>query len=177
MTFVVSAAVDPSSLTRAVTSAIQSVDPAQPVFGVKTMQEVVSDSLSNQRLYAWLLGVFAALALTLASAGIYGVMSYLVTQRTPEFGVRMALGASAREVLGIVLRQAAVLITAGLAIGLAGALAVTRVLANVLFGVKPTDPVTFVAVAAVLVVVALLATLLPAWRATRVDPMVALRYE
>jgi predicted permease len=177
MTFVVSVAVDPGSLTRAVTSAIRSVDPAQPVFGVKTMQEVVSDSLSNQRLYAWLLGVFAALALTLASAGIYGVMSYLVTQRTQEFGVRMALGAGGREVLGIVLRQAGLLIAAGLAIGLIGALAVTRVLANVLFGVKPTDPVTFIAVSAVLVFVAMLATLLPAWRATRVDPMVALRYE
>ena len=177
MTFVTSAGVDPGSLTRAVTSAIQSVDPAQPVFGVRTMREVVSESLSNQRLYAWLLGVFAALALTLASAGIYGVMSYLVNQRTQEFGVRMALGASASDVLRMVLHQAILLIGAGVAIGLAGAFAVTRVLSDFLFGVKPTDPATFVAVSAVLTLVALLATYLPARRATRVDPMVALRYE
>ncbi|HEV8040881.1 MAG TPA: ABC transporter permease [Bryobacteraceae bacterium] len=177
MTFVISTNVDPSSVAHAVTAAIQSVDPSQPVFGVKTMTQVVSDSLSNQRLYAWLLGVFAVLALTLASAGIYGVMSYLVTQRTQEFGVRMALGASTNNVLGMVLRQALLLIGAGLAIGLGGALAVTRVLTNFLFSVKPVDPVTFAGVSLLLTAVALLATYLPALRATRVDPMVALRYE
>ena len=153
------------------------MDPSQPVFGVQPMQQVVSDSLSNQRLYAWLLGVFAALALTLASAGIYGVMSYLVTQRTQEFGVRMALGASTNNVLGMVLRQAIALIGAGLAFGLTGAFAVTRVLNNFLYGVKPFDPATCAAVSVVLTAVALLATYLPALRATRVDPMVALRYE
>ena len=141
------------------------------------MERVVSDSLSNQRLYAWLLGVFAVLALTLASAGIYGVMSYLVTQRTQEFGVRMALGASTGKVVRMVLRQALLLIGAGLAIGLVGAFAVTRVLTNFLFGVKPIDLPTFAAVSVVLTAVALLATYLPALRATRVDPMVALRYE
>ena len=177
MTFVISTSVEPSSVTGAVTAAIQSVDPTQPVFGVKTMTEVVSDSLSNQRLYAWLLGVFSALALILASAGIYGVMSYLVTQRTQEFGLRMALGASTNNVLRMVLRQALMLIGAGLAIGLVGALAVTRVLTNFLFGVKPIDPLTFAAVSVILTGVALLATYLPALRATRVDPMVALRYE
>ncbi len=177
MTFVVSTKVDPSGMAHAVTSAIQSVDPAQPVFGIKTMERVVSDSLSNQRLYAWLLGVFAALALTLASAGIYGVMSYLVTQRTQEFGVRMALGASTGNVVRMVLRQALLLIGAGLVAGLVGAVAVTRVLTNFLFGVKPIDLATFAAVSVVLTVVALLATYLPALRATRVDPMVALRYE
>ncbi len=177
MTFVISTGVDPKSITHAVTAAIQSVDPVQPVFGVKTMQQVVSDSLSNRRLYAWLLGIFAALALTLASAGIYGVMSYLVTQRTQEFGVRMALGASTGNVLRMVLRQALLLIACGLAIGLAGAFAVTRVLANFLFGVKPIDLATFAGVSILLTAVALLATYLPALRATRVDPMVALRYE
>jgi predicted permease len=177
MTFVISTRVDPRSVTHAVTAAIQSVDPVQPVFGVKTMTQVVSDSLSNRRLNAWLLGIFAALALTLASAGIYGVMSYLVTQRTQEFGVRMALGASTGNVLRMVLRQALLLIGAGLAIGLAGAFAATRVLANFLFGVKPIDPVTFAGVSLLLAAVALLATYLPAVRATKVDPMVALRYE
>lgn len=177
MTFVISTSVDPSGMTRAVTSAIQSVDPSQPVFGMKTMERVVSDSLSNQRLYAWLLGVFAVLALTLASAGIYGVMSYLVTERTQEFGVRMALGASTGNVVRMVLRQALLLIGAGLAIGLVGAFAVTHVLTNFLFGVKPIDLPTFAAVSVALTAVALLATYLPALRATRVDPMVALRYE
>lgn len=177
MTFVISTGVDPKSITHAVTAAIQSVDPVQPVFGVKTMQQVVSDSLSVRRLYAWLLGIFAALALTLASAGIYGVMSYLVTQRTQEFGVRMALGASTGNVLRMVLRQALLLIAAGLAIGLAGAFAVTRVLSNFLFGVKPIDLATFASVSLILAGVALAATYLPALRATKVDPMVALRYE
>ena len=177
MTFVISTSVEPSSVTHAVTAAIQSVDPSQPVFGVKTMTEVVSDSLSNQRLYAWLLGVFSALALILASAGIYGVMSYLVTQRTQEFGLRMALGASTHNVLGMVLRQALLLIGTGLAIGLAGALGVMRVLTNFLFGVKPIDVPTFAGVSVVLTLVALLAAYLPALRATRVDPMEALRHQ
>ncbi|HYL72762.1 MAG TPA: ABC transporter permease [Bryobacteraceae bacterium] len=177
MTLVISTNVEPSSMTHAVESAIRTVDPSQPVFGVKTMERVITDSLSNQRLYAWLLGVFAGLALVLASAGIYGVMSYLVTQRTQEFGVRMALGASTGDVLRMVLRQALVLIALGVAIGLGGAFAVTRVLANFLFGVKPIDLATFAAVSAILIAVALIATYLPALRATKVDPMVALRYE
>jgi putative ABC transport system permease protein len=177
MTLVISASVEPTSLTHAVESAIRSVDPSQPVFGVKTMERVVTDSLSSQRLYVWLLGVFAAIALILASAGIYGVMSYLVTRRTQEFGVRMALGASTRDILRMVLRQSLMLIAVGVAFGLAGAFVVTRVLTNFLFGVKPTDLATFGAVSLVLVVVALIATYLPALRATKVDPMVALRYE
>jgi len=177
MTLVISANVEPTSLTRAVESAIHSVDPSQPVFGVKTMERVVTDSLSSQRLFVWLLGVFAAIALILASAGIYGVMSYLVTRRTQEFGVRMALGASANDILRMVLRQSLMLIAVGVAIGLAGAFAVTRVLTNFLFGVKPTDLAAFGAVSMVLIVVALIATYLPALRATKVDPMVALRYE
>ncbi|HEY6393284.1 MAG TPA: FtsX-like permease family protein, partial [Bryobacteraceae bacterium] len=177
MTLVISSNVEPTSLTRAIESAIHSVDPSQPVFGVKTMERVVSDSLSSQRLYVWLLGVFAAIALILASAGIYGVMSYLVTRRTQEFGVRMALGASASDILRMVLRQSLMLIAVGVAIGLVGAFAVTRVLTNFLFGVKPTDLLTFGTVSMVLVIVALIATYLPALRATKVDPMVALRYE
>jgi len=177
MTFAISTSVDPSSVTRAVTSAIRSVDPLQPVFGVKTMDRVVRDSLSNQRVYMWLLGSFAALALMLASAGIYGVMSYLVTQRTQEFGVRMALGASAQDVLRMVLRQSLMLAAGGLAIGLTGALLVTRVLSDFLFGVQPSDPATLAVVSALLTAVALLAAFVPALRATKVDPMIALRYE
>jgi putative ABC transport system permease protein len=177
MTLAISSSVEPTSLTRPIESAIHSVDPSQPVFGVKTMERVVADSLSSQRLYVWLLGVFAAIALILASAGIYGVMSYLVTRRTQEFGVRMALGASTSDILRMVLRQSLMLIAVGVAIGLVGAFAVTRVLTNFLFGVKPTDLATFGAVSLVLIVVALIATYLPALRATKVDPMVALRYE
>src|SRR5260370_20336087 len=105
-----STSAEPTSLTSAVESAIHSVDPSQPVFGVKTMERVVADSLSSQRLYVWLLGVFAAIALILASAGIYGVMSYLVTRRTPEFGVRIALGARTSDILRMVLRQSLTLI-------------------------------------------------------------------
>lgn len=177
MTFVISTRVDPKSITHAVTAAIQSVDLIQPVFGVKTMEQVVSDSLSNRRLYTWLLGVFSALALTLPSAGIYDVMSYLVTQRTQEFGLRMALGASTHNVLGMVLRQALLLVGAGLAIGLAEALGVMRVLTNFLFGVKPIDVPTFAGLSVVLTLVALLAAYLRALRATRVDPMEALRHQ
>ena len=177
MTFVISTSVEPTSVTRAVEAAIHNVDPSQPVFGVKTMERVVSDSLSNQRLYAWLLGVFAGLALILASAGVYGVMSYLVTQRTREFGVRMAMGASARDVVGMVLRQAMTLVGAGVVIGLIGAFAVTRVLAGFLFGVKPIDMPTFAVVSCIMIAVALFATLIPALRATKVDPMIALRWE
>jgi putative ABC transport system permease protein len=177
MTLVISTSIEPTSLTRAVESAIHSVDPSQPVFGVKTMERVVTDSLSSQRLFVWLLGVFASIALILASAGFYGVMSYLVTRRTQEFGVRMALGASGSDILRMVLRQSLMLIAVGVAIGLAGAFAVTRVLTNFLFGVKPTDLATFGVVSLVLIAVALIATYLPAVRATRVDPMVALRYE
>ncbi len=177
MTLVIRTNVEPTSVTHAVEQAIQSVDPAQPVFGVKTMERVVSDSLSSQRLYVWLLGVFAGIALILASAGIYGVMSYLVSQRTQEFGVRMALGASAGDVLRMVLKQAVTLIGAGVLVGLAGAFAITRVLSNFLFGVKPTDILTFAGVSALLTAVALVATYLPALRATKVDPMIALRYE
>jgi putative ABC transport system permease protein len=177
MTLVIRTSVEPSSITHAVESAVRSVDSSQPVFGVKTMQRVISDSLSSQRLYVWLLGIFAGIAVILASAGIYGVMSYLVTQRTREFGVRMALGASTRDILRTVLRQALILVAAGAGIGLVGAFALTRLLTRFLFGVRPTDPVTFGAVSLLLVAVALLASWLPARRATKVDPMVALRYE
>jgi ABC-type antimicrobial peptide transport system permease subunit len=177
MTLVIRTRVLPSSVTHAAESAVRSVDSGQPVFGVKTMESVIDDSLSSQRLYLWLLTIFAGMALILASAGIYGVMSYLVTQRTREFGVRMALGANAGEILRTVMRQAVKLVAIGAGVGLAAAFLLTRLLTRFLYGVNPVDPATFAAVLALLATVALLASYLPARRATKVDPMVALRYE
>ena len=141
------------------------------------MEEIRSHSIAQPRLTALLLGVFAALALILATVGIYGVMAYSVTQRTHEMGLRMALGARASDVLALVVGQGMLLTATGIALGLAGAFAITRVLEKFLWGVRPTDPVTFIAVSLLLAAVALLASYLPARRATDVDPMVALRYE
>jgi putative ABC transport system permease protein len=148
---------------------------------ISTMEEVLSESVAQPRLEALLLGLFGGLALVLAAIGIYGVMSYMVTRRTSEIGIRMALGASRSAVLQMVIgegvRLAAIGLAAGLTAGLALAFAVKRVTANLLFGVSTTDPATFVAIAALLALVALLACFIPARRATKVDPMVALRYE
>jgi putative ABC transport system permease protein len=141
------------------------------------MQELVADSTAEPRFQARLLGAFSLLALILAAVGIYGVLAYSVTQRTHEIGIRMALGAERRNVLFLVLRRTLALAGAGLVLGTAGALATTRVLARFLYEIKPTDPATFITVAALLTGVALLAGLIPARRATKVDPMVALRYE
>jgi predicted permease len=177
MAVVVSADVDPASLTSAVRAAVNSVAPGQPIFGVRTMEQVVSQSLSNRRLYLVLIGVFASVAVALACAGVYGVLSYLVAQRTREFGVRMALGASAGDVVRSILKDSAILAGIGVAIGVAGALAVSRALQQMLFEVKPTDPAVYGAVAAMILVVVVAASLVPACRAMRVDPMVALRWE
>jgi putative ABC transport system permease protein len=153
------------------------VDPAIPVTKVRTMSEVMSISLAAQRFNTLLLGVFAAVALLLASVGLYGVLAFSVAQRTREIGIRMALGAQTRDVLRLVLRQGLTLSLLGIAAGVAVSLVGTRVLAGFLYGVAPTDPATFAAVALVLVAVALVACLVPARRAMRVDPIVALRYE
>ncbi len=177
MTLVVSTQVEPTSLLGPIRAVIGSVDPDQPVYNVQTMQQVVRDSISDRRLYLWLLGTFAAIALVLASAGIYGVISYAVTQRTREIGIRMALGAEAGTVLGLVVGHGAKLALLGLLLGVPAAYALTRVLRGLLYGVSATDPLTFVAVAVLLTAVALLASYLPARRATRVDPMIALRSE
>jgi putative ABC transport system permease protein len=152
------------------------VDPAIPVTKVRTMSEVMSISLAAQRFNTLLLGVFAAVALLLASVGLYGVLAFSVAQRTREIGIRMALGAQTRDVLRLVLRQGLTLSLLGIVAGIGVSLAGTRVLAGFLYGVAPTDPATFASVALVLVAVALVACLVPA-RAMRVDPMVALRYE
>src|SRR5256886_5738981 len=141
------------------------------------MGEVSADSVAARRFNMLLLAIFAGLALVLAAVGIYGVMSYAVTQRTQEIGIRMALGARAGDVLGLIIRNGMTLTLIGVVIGVGGVVALTRLLRTLLFGVTPTDALTFVTVSAVLIFVALLACYLPARRATKVDPLVALRYE
>lgn len=168
---------DAASLAGAVREAVWKVDKDQPVSEVKTMDQVFAAAVSRERFQTLLLGLFAALALLLACVGLYGVISYAVAQRTHEIGVRMALGARPWDVLRLVLRQGMTLTFAGLVFGIAGALAVTRVMTELLYGVTATDAVTFISVGALLVVVAFLACYVPARRATKVDPLIALRYE
>ncbi|HKE60589.1 MAG TPA: FtsX-like permease family protein, partial [Pyrinomonadaceae bacterium] len=160
-----------------VRSELAAIDPDQPLSSLMTMEQRISDSVAPRRFNMFLLGLFAALALLLAAVGIYGIMAFSVTQRTHEIGVRMALGASRRDVLGLILRNGFKLALLGIGLGLIGAFAATRLLSALLFEVSPTDPATFVIDAVVLAVVALLACYIPARRATRVDPLVALRYE
>jgi putative ABC transport system permease protein len=148
-----------------------------PAFNVRTMEQAISTSVAPRRFTMMLISLFAALAVTLTAVGIYGVVSYSVSQQTREIGIRMALGASHRAVLGLMLRQGMGVGFLGIVIGLAGGLAFTRLIAAQLFGVSATDPVTFVIVATLLILVTLLACYLPARRATKVDPMEALRYE
>jgi putative ABC transport system permease protein len=168
---------DPAALAPLVRRESQAVDAAQPLYQVNTMEDVIAQSIATQKLSTTLLGFFAAIALALAGVGIYGVMSYAVSQRRHEIGVRMALGAQPRDVLRMVVGQGMLLTAAGLALGLAGAFALTRVMASLLYGVSATDPFVFLSVPFALAAVALVANLVPARRAMRVDPMVALRYE
>ena len=168
---------DPLAALGAVRAAVRSVDPELPLANVASMDHLIEQSTGTRRFAMLLLGGFAMLAMTLASIGLYGVMSYTVTQRARELGVRLALGADAREVLGLVLLQGLRLALTGVAIGLLAAFAVTRVMKNMLFNLSATDPLTFLTIALLLVAVALVASYLPALRATRVDPIVALRSE
>ena len=173
--WLVRSTVDPKVMEREIRQAVHSVDPDQPVDNFRTLAEVRSASLASPKLTATLLGLFGLLALVITAAGIAGVIAFSVNQRTQEFGIRMALGAQRGSVLTMVLRQGLKLVLAGLALGLAGALVLTRVLTTLLFGIEPTDGVTFVAVSMVLVAVAAAACFVPARRAASVDPMVALR--
>ena len=168
---------DPAALAGAIRLAVHDVDPGQPVSDLKTMDERIAMSMGPRRSAVTLLSVFAAMALTLAAVGLFGLIRYNVTQRTQEIGVRMALGASRSEVLRMVLGESLRLALLGVAGGLVAAFALTRVLSSLLYGVSPTDPLTFAGMALVLISVALLASSIPAQRATRVDPLVALRYE
>ncbi|MCI0491299.1 MAG: ABC transporter permease [Blastocatellia bacterium] len=177
MVLVVRGTDDSGKLIGAIRSAVQSVDPDQPVSRVMMMDERLAQSISNERLNTWLLAALAALALALAAVGIYGVMSYAVTRSTREIGIRMALGARASDVLRLIVGQGLKLTLLGVTIGAAGAWALTRFMSSLLYEVTATDPLTFAGVSALLVIVALTACYLPARRATRVDPMVALRYE
>ncbi|MFY9572084.1 MAG: ABC transporter permease [Blastocatellia bacterium] len=177
ITVVIKSAVEPSQMIAAARQQVQTLDTNQPIYNLKTLEQARSDSIAPERLNLTLLSLFAALALVLAAVGIYGVVSYGTTQRKHEIGIRLALGAPAAEVLKLVVRQGMKPVLIGLSIGLLASLALTRLLKSLLFGISSTDPLTFVAIAILLTGVALTACYLPARRATKVDPMVALRYE
>jgi putative ABC transport system permease protein len=177
MTIVARTNADPGAIAGSLRTTLTSVDKDLPVYWVKPMTEYLRDSLSRRRFNMVLLMIFSGVALVLAAVGIYGVISYGVTQRTHELGIRMALGAQQRDVLKLVVRQAMIVALGGVGIGLLASLALTRLLKSLLFNVGVTDPLTFVAIAALMSMIALLACLIPARRATKVDPLVALRYE
>jgi putative ABC transport system permease protein len=177
MTILVRTQNDPTRLVPTLRNAVWTIDPNQPIANISTMERIVADSIAQPRLNMLLMGLFGALALILAAVGIYGLLSYAVTQRIQEIGIRMALGAQVTDVLKLVLKQGMTLALIGEALGLVGAFALARLIGGLLFGVTPTDAMTFIAVSGVLTGVALLACYFPARRATKVDPLVALRCE
>jgi len=177
MALVVKSGADPATLTSAIREAVQSIDKDQPLFAISTMKELVSNSVATRRMTLVLLGLFSGLALVLGAIGIYGVISYSVAQRTHEIGIRMALGAPRRDVFRLVVGQGLKLAGIGIAIGIAGALGLARLMSSLLYGISATDFETFAGVSILLALVALLACFIPAQRAMRVDPTVALRYE
>jgi putative ABC transport system permease protein len=176
-TLVVRTSTDPRSLTPAIREQVLAVDPNQPVYDVKTMEERVAITLETRRFAVVLLGIFGVLALLLAAIGLYGVLAFAVSQRTREIGIHMALGAQGRDVLGMVIRQGMSMVLLGVALGVAGAYALTRTMQSLLFEVSTTDPVSFVTVSLLLAVVGFVACYIPARRATKIDPLMALRYE
>ena len=177
LALVVRTATEPASIGPAIEATVRGLDKDLPLFQVRTMDQMLDGSIARERMSMLIFAVFAIVALALASIGLYGVVAHGVTERTHEIGVRMALGADARHVLGLVVRQGVTMALVGTAIGVAGALALSRWMQALLFGVTATDPVTFATVVAVLLAVATAACCIPAWRATRVDPTTALRAE
>jgi predicted permease len=175
MTVALRSSADSVGVLSAVKSELRALDPDLPMYYVRSMEQRVDESLARRRFSMLLLGVFAGVALALATIGIYGVMAYLVSQGTREIGIRMALGATQRDVLGLIVRQGMTLAISGLVIGLAGAFVLTRLMRSLLFGVQATDPVTFVGISVLLACIALLASYIPAQRAARIDPMISLR--
>jgi putative ABC transport system permease protein len=168
---------EPLAAAAAIRHQVNRLDPDQPIANVRTMDERITRSLSGRRFNMVMLGLFAVLALTLAAVGIYGIVAYSVTERTHEIGVRLALGAQRRDVIAMVVRHGMMMTVAGTGVGLAAAFAVVRVMSGLLYGVSAADPVTFIAIPVLLLAVALAACYIPARRATRVDPMIALRAE
>jgi predicted permease len=168
---------DPRSLVSSLTSQVLAVDKDMPVEGIQTMREALDDSLLEPRFRTWLFMAFAGLAMSLAAIGLYGVLAYSVNQRIPEIGIRMALGADAQDVLALVVRQGMVFTFWGICLGLFAAFSLSRLMSSLVFGIKTTDPLTFISMAGTLMIVAALASYIPARRATRVDPIVALRCE
>jgi len=177
MSLVIRSTVDPTSLIAAVRSAVTEIDKTVPITQIETMDRIVTESVMQPRFNMVLLILFSSIALLLSAAGIYGVTAYSVTQRTHEVGIRLALGAQLGDVLRLILKQGLAVIAVGIVIGLIAAFALTRLLRTLLFGVSATDPLTFIAISLLLAFVALVACYVPARRATKVDPLVALRYE
>jgi putative ABC transport system permease protein len=177
MTIVTRSSTDPKTLANSLRDTVWAIDKDQPVTGMKTLEQYIDDSVSKKRFSMVLLTSFAVAALILASVGIYGVMSYLVSQRKSEMGIRLALGAQPWDILRLILGQGLKLITIGVIVGLAAAVALTRLLSSLLFGVSATDPVTFIVIPLILAGVALGASFVPARKATKVDPIIALRNE
>jgi putative ABC transport system permease protein len=177
MFFVVRTAGDPLSLVGAIRRQVAEIDPDQPVASIQTMRTRVDSSLAQRRMQMNVLGLFAAMATLIAVVGIYGVMSYTVAQRAPEIGIRLALGAARRDVIAVVMRQGMTMVGAGMVLGLAASAAITRVLRTLLFGVSPTDPLVFGAIALLVAATAAVTIYLPARRASRLDPLTMLRSE
>jgi len=175
MTLVLRTKIDPVALIPTMRKLVRDVDMDQPIFQVQTLEAMRSAGQASQRLVTSLLSGFAGVALLLAAIGIYGVIAYSVGQRTREFGIRMSLGARRLDVMNLVVRNGLMLASVGIAVGLVGAFALTRLLSSLLYGVNATDPLTFVGVTGLMGAVAVAASCMPAWRATRVDPMMALR--
>jgi putative ABC transport system permease protein len=177
MTVIIKGASDPNQLISSVRNAVKAIDPDQPIYSPRTMNEIRAESVAGERLNLTLFSLFAGIALVLAIVGIYGVMSYSVTQRTHEIGIRMAIGARPRDIFKMILGHGMKLALIGVGIGLVAAFLLTRLMATMLFGVRPTDATTFAGISVLLITVALVACYLPGRRATKVEPTISLRYE